>query len=324
MLLGAMTVPRPAVFMGVQVSWLFGGAAFLKARTGLTVAEYARRGFFELVCVALLVIPVLLASRALTARDAKARRLHTQLALPLIVLVCAMMGSAVERMQLYVGYFGLTTDRFFALIFMAWLAVVLVWLVKRSCAIGTRLVGVRCLRRLPATPPSTWPTPARSSLVLNLSRLATVAPGQLPRDRELAYLARLGDGAVPPGFRTRSSPPRTDNALSTVSAPQLDRCLAALRLLSRSEPATWQQWNADEAQPQRVQLHSRELRAVAHSCPRPAPSGGKRRLLVLVPSATVPGWDGRPGKSEATRGHHRRSGICVSTPPGCSGALRSS
>ena len=50
-------------FVIVQFRYLFGGHALVQATTGLTYAEYARRGFFELVAVAALVLPLLLGLR---------------------------------------------------------------------------------------------------------------------------------------------------------------------------------------------------------------------------------------------------------------------
>ena len=47
-------------FVLVQLRYLFGGQALVEARIGLTYAEYARHGFFELVAVAVLVLPLLL------------------------------------------------------------------------------------------------------------------------------------------------------------------------------------------------------------------------------------------------------------------------
>ncbi|MBL8151161.1 MAG: DUF4173 domain-containing protein, partial [Blastocatellia bacterium] len=44
-------------FVVVQIHYFFGGAAMVEQTTGLTYAEYARRGFFELVAVAALVLP---------------------------------------------------------------------------------------------------------------------------------------------------------------------------------------------------------------------------------------------------------------------------
>ena len=116
------------LFVGVQIGWLFGGEALVRSTTGLGYAQYARRGFFELVWVSLLVLPVLLGSRAAIAPgDEAAIRRHRQLAIPVLVLLGAIMLSALGRMRLYVGYYGLTTDRLFATVFMLWLAVVFTW-----------------------------------------------------------------------------------------------------------------------------------------------------------------------------------------------------
>ena len=49
-----------AAFVAVQVRYFFGGSALVHATTGLTYAEYARRGFFQLLTVAALLLPFLL------------------------------------------------------------------------------------------------------------------------------------------------------------------------------------------------------------------------------------------------------------------------
>ena len=53
-------------FVLVQLRFLFGGRDLVEARVGLTYAEYARHGFFQLVVVAVLVLPLLLAADAVT------------------------------------------------------------------------------------------------------------------------------------------------------------------------------------------------------------------------------------------------------------------
>lgn len=120
--LGALNVLF-AAFVGVQARWLFGGTAVVEMTTGLTVAEYARRGFFELVVVAALLAPVILVTRAAAADDATIKR-HRTLATTLLVLLGAIMASAFLRMALYVSHFGLTADRLYASVFMGWLAIV--------------------------------------------------------------------------------------------------------------------------------------------------------------------------------------------------------
>src|ERR671934_314483 len=47
-------------FVAVQFRYLFGGRGLVGSRTHLTYAQYARHGFFELVAVAALVLPLLL------------------------------------------------------------------------------------------------------------------------------------------------------------------------------------------------------------------------------------------------------------------------
>src|SRR5438445_11517864 len=47
-------------FVIVQLKYLFGGAALVTAARDLTFAQYARRGFFELVTVSALAVPLLL------------------------------------------------------------------------------------------------------------------------------------------------------------------------------------------------------------------------------------------------------------------------
>jgi len=61
-----------ALFALTQVRYLFGGAEHVLASTGLIYADYARRGFFELVAVAvLLLLPVLLATDWALARGVR-------------------------------------------------------------------------------------------------------------------------------------------------------------------------------------------------------------------------------------------------------------
>ena len=55
-------------FVVIQVRYLFGGAGRVAATAGLTYAEYARRGFFELVTVTALALPPL-AYRPLATQD---------------------------------------------------------------------------------------------------------------------------------------------------------------------------------------------------------------------------------------------------------------
>jgi len=113
-------------FVMVQFRYLFGGAALVESTLGVTYAEYAREGFFQLVTVACLVLPLLLLLDWLRNPDSSPSGFRF-LALVMIVLLSVIMVSAVYRMRLYQLEFGLTELRFYTTAFMLWLAVVLGW-----------------------------------------------------------------------------------------------------------------------------------------------------------------------------------------------------
>ena len=115
-------------FGTVQAGYLFGGAGRVAATAGLTYAEYARRGFFELVAVTALVIPVLLLADWLLRVEAPNHgRVFRALSGTTVALLAVIVGSALHRMYLYQQEFGLTVSRVCATVFMAWLAFVLLW-----------------------------------------------------------------------------------------------------------------------------------------------------------------------------------------------------
>lgn len=115
-------------FVLIQFRYFFGGAAHIQATVGLTYAEYARRGFFELVTVAALVLPLLLAMHAgQPVEDTRRETSFRLLAGAQIGLLFVIMASAVARMRLYQAEYGLTELRFYTSAFMGWLAVVFVW-----------------------------------------------------------------------------------------------------------------------------------------------------------------------------------------------------
>ncbi|MBV9217099.1 MAG: DUF4173 domain-containing protein [Acidobacteria bacterium] len=117
-------------FVIVQVPYLFGGMELVKNTPDFKLAEYARRGFGELVAVSALVLPVLLFGQWLIKKEAaKAQKLFKILAAAQIALLFVVMASAVQRLVLLTGNlgYGMTTVRLYPLIFMTWLAIVFVW-----------------------------------------------------------------------------------------------------------------------------------------------------------------------------------------------------
>ena len=267
--LGALLVLF-AAFVAVQVGWLFGGEALVIRTSGLSYAAYARRGFAELTGVAALLLPLLLIAQALIpANDERTHRLYRRLSVPLVLLLGAIMVSAGARMQLYVRFYGISTDRLFASAFMVWLAIVFVWLtvtVLRSrpqrFVLGAAVSGFAVLFTMNLLNPDAFV--ARSILARSASERTGAAAA------DLRYVATLGGDAIPLLVAALAAPTATAD-----SAVNSDRCAAAERLLKRwtGEKATqrnksWTQWNsARTGALAAVRDHESELRRIA--CVKP-------------------------------------------------------
>jgi hypothetical protein len=117
-------------FVVMQIPYLFGGMDLVQNTPNFKLAEYARRGFGELVAVAALVLPLLLVAHWLIQREsARASALFKALAGIQLVLLFVIMASAVQRLVILTGPlgYGMTTVRLYPMIFMTWLAIVFVW-----------------------------------------------------------------------------------------------------------------------------------------------------------------------------------------------------
>jgi len=106
-------------FVVLQGTYLFGGRDTLDA-SGLTYAEYARRGFFELLAVAFLVGGLILGAERFV-RDRSPAYVGT--AISLVVLTIVVLASAFLRLRLYQDAYGWTELRFYVLAAIAWLAI---------------------------------------------------------------------------------------------------------------------------------------------------------------------------------------------------------
>jgi hypothetical protein len=180
-----------AAFVAVQLQYLFGSARMVEMTPGLTYATYARRGFFELVTVALLVLPILLTGDLLHIRERSKRAFRIQ-SIVLVALVLCVMASAMHRMGLYQYAYGLTELRFYVTAFMIFLAVVFGLFcitvlrdLRGLFSMGTVAIGFAAILTLHVVNPDRW-----------IAR-ANLANAQAGRIFDPAYLKALSADAVP-------------------------------------------------------------------------------------------------------------------------------
>lgn len=116
-----------AAFVAIQIRYLFGGETAVQSSVNLTYAEYARRGFFELVAVSVLLLPVLAGINWAIHTDRATHRTFLVLAVTLVGLLFVVMASAWQRLAIYRDAFGLTEGRFYSAAMLPWLAIAVVW-----------------------------------------------------------------------------------------------------------------------------------------------------------------------------------------------------
>jgi hypothetical protein len=266
--LGALEVATPLAlldvlflaFVIVQVRYLFGDATLVEQTVGLTYAEYARRGFFELVAVTALALPLLLlADWVLSDAGARARNAFRLLAGLLVVLLFVTMSSAMQRMRLYVDAYGLTEMRVYASAFMVWLGAVIIWFV------ATVLRDRR----------ERFAAGAAAFALLALFVLNLLSPDALVARVNVAR-ARAGQT-----FDARYATSLSADAVPTLVAAlgdlrEEERCHTAGRILERwTSPAKpdWRTWNQARARAWRtVEDAAPELRSMACWVSPPPPS----------------------------------------------------
>lgn len=120
------------VWCGLQIAVISGGAESVLAGEGITPAEYARQGFFQLVAVAAVSLSVLNISYRL-GRDASGGDVAHRL--PAFIIGSALSVLIIvtySRLGFYVGTYGMTMLRLSVATFLAWLSLMTILSVVRS------------------------------------------------------------------------------------------------------------------------------------------------------------------------------------------------
>jgi hypothetical protein len=113
-------------FVIIQVRYLFGGAANI-SETGYTYAEYARKGFFELVAVAVLSLGLYLVLNTITRTEKRGAKIaFSVLSILLMANVTVILASSLMRLMLYEQAYGFSRLRTYTHVFIYWLAALLV------------------------------------------------------------------------------------------------------------------------------------------------------------------------------------------------------
>lgn len=114
------------VFVIIQMRYLFGGTANI-SETGYTYAEYARKGFGELVAVAVLSLGMYMVLSTITRANSRFSKIgFSVLSVLLMVNVAVILASSLQRLTLYEDAYGFSQLRTYTHVFIYWLAALIV------------------------------------------------------------------------------------------------------------------------------------------------------------------------------------------------------
>lgn len=230
-----------AIFLGLQARELVGGDAWVRATTGLTYAEFARRGFFQMVAATVLSLPLLYAGCTMLAPGhERGLRSVRALAGAQLLLNGLVTLSAANRLRLYVAAYGLTEDRILGVAVMLWLTCASAWFAltvlrgrPERFTFGAVASGFAVLAALNAANPG--------------ALIASVHMRRVTQGKQLdeAYVRQLSE-----------NPDAVPVLVSSLTRlPTGEGCTVAAALVARENdrlPADWRGWNRSEATARRL------------------------------------------------------------------------
>lgn len=116
-----------AIFLIFQIAYLFGGIINI-SQGNFTYAEYARKGFWELLTVAFFTLLILLVMDTQTKSSISRFSWFTLPSLVLTVEIFIIIISAFKRLMLYQEAYGLTSLRLYVAGFIVFLGVIFILL----------------------------------------------------------------------------------------------------------------------------------------------------------------------------------------------------
>lgn len=236
------------LFVLLQIGYLF-RADPASADSGVTFAQYARRGFGELAVAATIAVLVIVGAHNNLSAAIVRRRVRNSLVIPSLALLAAVaciLVSAFNRVSLYENAYGYSTQRVYAQAYIVFTFAVLITLAWRVL----RDFNVRALARNVMTV-----SLATFAFLVYWNTDAWVARANLDR---FARTGKLDVMYLINGL-SRDAHPAIVEALPQIPAPDRARLVTALAQVygesaNAGRAANWYDWNLRRVASQRALL----------------------------------------------------------------------
>jgi len=134
-----------SAFVVIQFQYFFGGQANISVQ-GYTYAEYARRGFGELLAVAFFSLLMIMAFGTVSRRETRMQQsLFSALSVMIVALVSVMLVSAFQRLSLYEMAYGFSRLRAYVHVSLIWIGLLLAAVVVLQLLHRERLFAAAAL-----------------------------------------------------------------------------------------------------------------------------------------------------------------------------------
>ncbi|MFJ5991104.1 DUF4153 domain-containing protein [Lentzea sp. NPDC092896] len=210
-------------FVGTQLAVLFGGEAYVMKTAGVTFAEYARTGFWQLLWVTILTLGVIAGVARFAVKKTAREQLWLRVLLgSLAVLTLVIVASALSRMWFYQQAYGWTVLRLLVASCEVWLAVVYLMVIASGISLRANwlpkaIVGTGTAFFLAVVAMN----PERVVADYNVSRF------EATQKIDTYYLSQLSEDAVP----------------ALVRLPAHERSCALRWMKNRTVEQDWREWN---------------------------------------------------------------------------------
>ncbi|MBE0672094.1 MAG: DUF4173 domain-containing protein [Anaerolineales bacterium] len=229
-----------AMFVAIQFQYFFGGTSNIHI-DGYTYAEYARKGFGELVAVAFFALVMLLTLSAITKRETETqRKIYSGLGVALVALLLVMLVSAYQRLGLYEAAYGFSRLRTYTHVFLIWIGLLLIATIvleilrkERMFAFAMLIASFGFAISLPILNVDVFIVSQNIQRELNSAKKDVV-------DLDAQYFIDLSDDAVPTLAQTFQTPSMPASVREKVGAALA--CIRYERNLSERD-ASWQSFH---------------------------------------------------------------------------------